>query len=386
MNTAGPPHFKTLQIVGDSKYGGATYLILEWCKFLLAHNCIVDVLSTDAVTMQALRSIAGVNVISDIEIPRDINFLADAKAFAKLLKLFARKKYDVVHTYTAVPGVLGRIAARLAGVPAIFHHQAAWTVNEKSTWPARLLYTPLEYIATLASTRGICVSHAVAQHAEDFRLAPRWKLVTVLNGIDPAPFLRADHRTSLRHALEADSATLIIGATGRLAPDKDFPTLLRAASLLRGMLEQPFLLAIIGDGPDRAALETLTDELNLQNNVRFLGFRNEIPQLLSGMDVYVTTSLREGLSISVLEAMAAARPIVATSIPPNAELIQHEQTGLLTATQSPAEVAAAVARFAHEPQLAARCAAQARKSVLDNYTLQRMFAETWELYAEFIHG
>ena len=221
---------KVLQLVGDSKYGGATYLILEWCKYLIACGCRVDVLSTDALTVESLHKIPKVKVIDNVYIPREINAHADANALMKLLGLFAREKYDVVHTYTAVPGMLGRVAARLSGTPAIFHHQAAWTVNDASSFFERLFYTLLEFLAAMASTRGICVSHSVARQAEDFHLAPRRKLVTIPNGIDPTPFLHGPDADILRRELNLDSNALIIGTTARLAPDKDFPTLLSAVS------------------------------------------------------------------------------------------------------------------------------------------------------------
>ncbi|MGB8983002.1 MAG: glycosyltransferase, partial [Anaerolineales bacterium] len=283
----------------------------------------------------------------------------------------------------ATPGVLGRLAGRLAQVPGVFHHQAAWTVNEFSGRWERLLFTPLEYLATAASTRGICVSHAVAKHAEDFHLAPHRKLVVIPNGIDPAPFLQTDCANVLHRELKLDARVMIIGTTGRLASDKDFPTLLRAAKILRSSLDIPIVFVFVGDGPDRSALETLANELGLRERVRFLGFRTDIPQLLSSMDIFVTTSLREGLSISLLEAMASARPIVATSIPPNAELIEHEKTGLLVDIHSPEQAANAVLRFVAEPEVAANYGSSARELVLRNYTISRMFEQTWDLYQEF---
>jgi glycosyltransferase involved in cell wall biosynthesis len=158
---------------------------------------------------------------------------------------------------------------------------------------------------------------------------------------------------------------------------------LRAAEILRGSLDRPVVFVFVGDGPDRPALETLANELGLHERVHFLGFRTDIPQLLSSMDIFVTTSLREGLSISLLEAMASARPIVATSIPPNAELIEHEKTGLLVDIHSPEQVAGAIMRYLREPELAASCGCSARALVLRNYTISRMFEQTWELYREF---
>src|SRR5574337_458507 len=105
---------KILQVIGDSKYGGATYLILEWCKYLVSRGCKVDVLSTDTRTVEALNHIGGLRVIQDIYIPREISPKEDSAALINRYKLISQQKYDVVHTYTATPGFIGRLAARLS--------------------------------------------------------------------------------------------------------------------------------------------------------------------------------------------------------------------------------------------------------------------------------
>lgn len=380
---------KTIQIVGDSAYGGATYLILEWCKFLLRQGCEVHALSTNMKVIDAFAEIPNLQIIQDIMIPRDINLRADAAAFFKLLRLFRAKQYDIVHTYTATPGFLGRTAARLVNIPVILHHQAGWTVAEYTSLSSRLLYTSLEYVAALASTHSICVSHAVANQALQFRTAPKRRLVTICNGIDPQPFVDAAISNSGRHHFRMELGIpenyLLVGSTGRLAKGKDNDSLIRALLLLDQILDgQPFILLIAGDGPQRAELEMLVAKLNLGNRVQFLGFLRDVPRFLAALDIFVTPSLREGLSIALLEAMATARPIIATSILPNAELIEHEHTGLLVEPGSAEQIAVAIARFAHDSNLAQRCATQAQQRVLADYTLDRMFEETWALYKQLL--
>ncbi|MEW5804098.1 MAG: glycosyltransferase family 4 protein [bacterium] len=379
----------TLQIVGDSKYGGATYLIIQWCKYLLDQRCQVEVLSTDAVTIREIRKIKGVRIREDIYIPRDIKPMTDGKAFIKLMRLFRHASYDVVHTYTATPGFLGRIAARMSGVPVILNHQAGWTVNDYSTLGERLFYTPLEYLATLASTKAICVSHAVNSQAHKLRIAPQSKLVTICNGIEPQPFMKtgntAVEREALCKRLKISTDHVIIGNTGRLSAQKDNETLIRAMAVLKTILkDRRFTLVLVGDGPDRLKLATLVQSLKLTDQVRFLGFCQDIPSLLAGLDIFVNPSLWEGLSISLLEAMASARPIVTTSIPANAELIEHQVTGLTIPPKSPEHIAQAINRFVQDPEFAQKCARAARQRVVERYTIDRMFRETWDLYINLL--
>jgi glycosyltransferase involved in cell wall biosynthesis len=375
---------KALQVCGHSSYGGGGYLLFRWCRYLISRGWQVDVLATDPYVISELKRIPGLGVIEHIHIPRAIKPVIDSYAFGQLLRLMRQERYDVVHTYNATPSFLGRIAARLVGVPVILHHQAGWTVTEFSPLLQRVLYTPLEYLATLASTRGICVSHAIAQEARKLHIAPQHKLVVVCNGIDPAPFIAATQngaRGTFRRELGIPNDHLLIGNTGRLAPQKDNQSLIQAIAGLRSILtDVPFALVLAGDGPEQKKMEDLVGSLGLTEQVRFLGFYSDIPAFLAGIDIFVSPSFREGMSISLLEAMAAARPIVTTSIPPNAELIEHEATGLLVSPKAPEEISKAIIRYVQDPDLAQRCAAAARQCVSEQYVIDRMFQETLSLY------
>lgn len=380
---------KCLQITGDSSYGGAGYLLLGWCRYLLARGWQVDILATDPLWVSKLKKIPGLRIIQDILIPRDITPAQDLRAFVQLVSLMYRERYDVVHTYTATPGFLGRMAARFVRVPVALHHQAGWTVNEFSSWRRRILYTPLEYLVTLASSKSICVSYAVEKQAHQFHIAPPSKLVVICNGIEPQPYITAtqsnDAREALRRELGFADHHLLIGNTGRLSPQKDNGSLIQAMAYLRSLIpDVPYTLLLAGDGPDRQELEELVYSLELGEQVRLLGFRSDIPTFLAGLDIFVNPSLWEGLSISLLEAMAAARPIVTTSILPNAELIEHQVTGLLVPPQAPEQIAQAIARFVNEPGLAQSCGIAARQRVVEHYAIDRMFQETWDLYIDLL--
>jgi glycosyltransferase involved in cell wall biosynthesis len=380
---------KCLQITGNSSYGGAGYLLLGWCRYLLARGWQVDILATDPLWVSELKKIPGLRIIQDVFIPRDITPAQDLKAFVQLVSLMRRESYDVVHTYTATPGFLGRMAARFVGVPVILHHQAGWTVNEFSSWRKKVLYTPIEYLVTLASTKSICVSYAVEKQAHRFHIAPLSKLVIIRNGIEPQPYIAATQDNNAREALRQELGFadhhLLIGNTGRLSPQKNNGALIQAMAPLKSLMpDVPFTLLLAGDGPDQAKLEELIRSMAIGEQVRLLGFRRDISTFLAGIDIFVSPSLWEGLSISLLEAMSAAKPIVTTSVLPNAELIEHQVTGLLVPPQAPEQIAQAIARFVNEPGLAQSCGIAARQRVLEDYSMDRMFQETWDLYIDLL--
>lgn len=378
----------SLQIAGNARYGGATYLMLEWCKFLIGKNWEVDVLSTDETMIRELQKVAGINIIDSIFIPREIKLITDLHAFVQTVSVFHKKRYDVVHTYTATPSFIGRMAARLAGIPVIVSHQGGWAVKEYSRLLIKLIYTPLEYLGAVASTKTICVSHAEAKLGNKLRIAPKHKLVTIVNGMNPQPFVEATQNGSgkaIRRKLGFSDDHILIGTTCRLVPEKGNEDLIQAMANLKSLLNGvPFTLLFAGDGVDRQKLEDLVRSLALNHHVRFLGFLRDIPTFLAAINIFVFPSLSEGLSISLLEAMAAAKPIVATSILANAELIDHNVSGLLVPEKDPESIAQAVARFSNDPDLANQCAKSARQKALEYYSIDRMFQDTWDLYIELL--
>lgn len=380
---------KSLQVVGNSPYGGGGYSLRAWCSYLASLNTNVDVLATDPVVISELASIPGVRIIDSIYIPRRISLINDLAALVRLFLLLRREKYDVVHTYTATPSFLGRIAARIAGIPVILRRAAGWPVNEFSSLLERLLYTPLEYLATTISTKAICVSHAMVEEARRFHIAPEGKLVTIRSGIDAGPIMSARREMDgnrLRRRLEIGDDVLVIGNTGRLAPQKDNSTLINAMAFLESHEDSKFALLLAGEGPDRRNLEDQIGRLGMSSRVKILGFYKYIPEFLAAVDIFVSPSLWEGLSISLIEAMAARKPIITTSIPPNAELIEHGVTGLLIPPRSPMNLANAIKCFVDDPELARMCASNAQRRALKNHTIDRMCAETWALYTGLLES
>lgn len=377
-----PP--KALQIVGNARYGGATLIMLEWVKYLRAKGSAVDVLCTDERMCAEVRAIDGVGLIDDIFIPKEIDVRQDLSALRGLVRLCRSERYDVVHTYTATPSFLGRFAASFARVPVVVNHQGGWAVNETSSRRERLLYTPLEYLGTLASTRNICVSNAERQKARDLHLAPDRKLVTIVNGIDFAGMVaRSDNdaRRAWREKLGCTEATLLIGTTGRLVPGKGNDAAIRAMAHLRQLAPHfDVRLVLAGDGDDRANLERLIIQERVEDRIDLLGFVDDVPGLLAALDVFVTPTHTEGLSMSLLEAMATGTAVVATDIPANAEVIDDGHSGLLVSVDAPHEIAKAILRLGEDEHERAALGEAGQRTVIEHHSMSRMMDETWALY------
>lgn len=376
----------SLQIVGASSYGGGGYLLVAWCRWLKARGARVEALATDPVIVERLRAL-DVPVMTDIDIPRDIAPVADARALARLVPRLRTGRYDVVHTYTATPGVVGRVAARLAGVPIILHHQAAWTVDERTSLTRRMAYRAIEQVAARAGTSAICVSDAVRDAGLAFGLAPASRLAIVHNGIEVAPFtdVRAPaSRTAAREAYGIPEDAFVIGVTARLSADKNVAALfdvldaVARALAQEGSAPRTVRVLVAGDGPEQPALAARVARDGLP--VSLCGFQADVRPVLAACDVWLTTTRREGLSISLLEAMASGCPVVASAIPPNVEVVRDGVDGVLVPLDAPEALRDVLLRLACDPAQASRLGASAAARVRTTYALDRMFEETWALY------
>lgn len=284
--------------------------------------------------------------------------------------------YDVVHTHASLAG---RMAARLAGVRGLVltRHGLGSGVPAKgyrrqvNRWANRLLADAI-----------IAISEAVAAQlvAEGVE---RWQIRVVPSGIEWEEFARASG-APVRLELGLGGRP-VVGMVARLVPEKAPADFLKAAALVRQELpEAAFLL--VGEGPLEPALRELAGRLGLQDSVYFLGYRRDIPAVTAALDVAVLTSRREGLGLVLLEAMAAAKPVVATAVGGITEVVEHGVTGLLVPPGRPDEVAAAVLRLLRHKELAAKLGRAGQALVARRFSLASMAQGTAEVYRSLLNG
>jgi len=173
----------------------------------------------------------------------------------------------------------------------------------------------------------------------------------------------------------------VVGMVGRLARQKAPGDFLRAAALVAREFPAATFL-VVGDGPLRATLEGLARELGIADRVRFLGFRDEVPVVLAALDVFALSSLWEGLPLTILEAMAAGKPVVATSVNGVAEVVQHGRTGWLVSPQQVEQLAAHIVTLLRDPGIARSMGEAGRRRVRERFSIERTVAELSDLYQD----
>ena len=318
---------------------------------------------------------------------RDAAPTRDGRAMRDLVREFRRFRPDICDTHLSKAGVLGRVAARIAGVPIRIH---TFHVNifEGYDWRPfeRPIYLGLERFAARGSDRLICLSDELGAQLRELGIGESSQYRAINLGVDLAPFRGTDTqiaaaRAQIRAELKVPLDAPIVGVIARLAPVKSIKTALQAAAIL-GKSRPDVHFVFVGEGPSHARLESLARELKIAGRVHFLGLRSDIAQLNWAFDCVLLTSLQEGTPISIIENLAASRPVIATDVGGVKRLIEHQKTGLLIAPRDANAAARAVSRALENPREAREWGECGRAKVERDWSLERMLEQHRALYRE----
>jgi sugar transferase (PEP-CTERM/EpsH1 system associated) len=292
----------------------------------------------------------------------------------RMARLFRALRPDIVHSrnWSCVDAIIG---ARLAGVPIVIHSEHGREASDPEG-RNRLRRIGRRMLSPMVS-QFVTVSRDLARWLIEDIGVPRGKVLSICNGVDTQRFVPAG-RQAARAALGLGPEQVVIGTVGRLDPVKDQVGLLKAFSQLPD--DSRTVLLIVGDGPCRQDLEATVDALGLRERVRLLGERNDVPAVLSAMDVFVLCSVGEGISNTILEAMATGLPVVATRVGGNPELVTDGSTGFLVEASSAVALATSLRRYLDDPMLLAQHGGAARDHAEAEFSLERMVGAYERLY------
>jgi glycosyltransferase involved in cell wall biosynthesis len=311
--------------------------------------------------------------------PMGASFL-DMRVLWPLVRQLRRERPDILHCHLVRANLYGRIAARLAGVKAVICTIRG--IDEYVTSPDAVSRSVrlAERLSAGWVSKYVAVSETARQSMiQHLRLDPG-EIVTILNAVDLAPFQgRRLDAAPLRAELGLKPQAVVVGSVGRLAPLKNYASLVRWVGELLASFPQ-VQLVIVGDGEERPALEDLIAAQNLADRVKLPGFRPDIPQVLGAMDIFAFPSLSEGLPRAVMEAMAAGLPCVATAAGGTAEAVVHGQTGYVVPVADAAGFKAALLRLINDEELRSRLGAAGRQRAFTLFNPARLAAQYQELY------
>jgi len=297
---------KVLLLVTLSELGGAQQIVYILSRHLRADYDVTVACAPGGFLIEKLRE-EQIRVVEIPELVRPLNPILDLKALLKLYRWLHREHFDLIHAHSTKAGLLGRLAARLAGMPAALFTAHGWAFTEGRAYWKRWLLAQVERLAAKVTTKIICVSEHDLRLALQFQVASPDQLIVIHNGVDPRPFLNADgNRIRRQLGLKGNPLLTFVG---RLAPQKDPLTLLKAVqNLSEGRL------ILIGEGPLRSKALRFIRRNGLASRVVLAGERKDIPDVLAASDVFVLPSRWEGLPLTVIEAMIAGLPVVASRV------------------------------------------------------------------------
>jgi len=372
---ADPVMTKIIYLITDLDVGGA-----EKGLFQLATRLPRDEFSIEVITLTGGGRIAKWLEEKDIPVTSlDIKRFWDLAGVFRLRRLLKNLRPDILHTFLFHANIVGRVAAVEVGVRAVIC--SVRVAERRFKW-----HLALDWLSSPLMDLEVCVSEGVRRFTETRAKIPKNKLTVIPNGLDPAEFEKKDlgpRASGFRNSLHLSPDASVILTIGRLERQKGISFFLQAArEVLREFPQACFL--IVGEGPDKAKLISLVRNLGIEKAVRFLGFRDDVPEIMAAADIFVLASLWEGMPNVVLEAMASGKPVVGTRVEGTDELVISGETGLLVPPADAKALARDIRRLLQEPVLARRMGQAARKRVKEHYTVQKMVERYAKLYRDLL--
>ena len=361
---------RILYLITKSELGGAQSHVADLIEGFAPNHEIHLATGSDGPLTDVARA-CGAPVHFLPRLQRSVNPLLDLAAVREFSALVRRVKPHLIHAHSSKAGVVARLSGRRTGVPVVFTAHG-WGFSPGTPPARRALALAVEAAVAPLSARIICVSESDRQLALSLRVGTKSSLVTVRYGLAP---------DDLRARPSDEPPRLLMVA--RFNEQKDQATLLRAVAHLEQLEpDLNYSLDLVGSGPDFERVRSLAGELKVQHRASFLGDRHDVPALLGAAQGFVLSTHYEGLPISIMEALRAGLPVVATDVSGIKEEVAHDETGLLVPHRDEVALANALRKIIKDPELRARMGTLGRQKFEAQFTRERMLLEIERLYAQ----
>ena len=360
-----------MQITHDLNYGGLQRLVVDISKNLDKTKYQVSVCALrEAGDLEDELRKEDIKVIKLSPANNGVDYLS----FWKLFKIFKEERPDIIHTHNTQPFVEGGIAAILAKIPVHVH------TDHGRQFPDKRRYMFAEWVFSHFANQMVAVSENLKEDISKYEGIRPDKIKVILNGIDGNKYNNKIDKNKKRRELGIDNKyNIILGFVGRLSPEKGLIYLIRAMDALVKEFSN-LLLLIAGEGALLEELKMETIALGIEQNIRFLGPRSDINEILGILDIFVLPSLREGLPLVLLEAAAASLPIVATDVGGNKQVVKHGTNGLLVKHGDATSLYYAIKELIMNEGMRNEFGCNSYDLFINNFTIEKMMKKYENIY------
>jgi glycosyltransferase involved in cell wall biosynthesis len=352
-------------------------LLAQLCR-LRAEGFDVAAISAPGPSVPEIEA-HGIQHIPWTNITRSWDPAADVRAFRELIGILRRERFDLVHTHNAKPGVMGRMAARLTGVPCIVNTVHGFDAPPDAKLSKRAVYMGLEWLGARFSDLELYQSSRDLQRARRIRMKSRARSVHLGNGTDLTRFdptrVSAAQRARTRKELAVAEDTIVVGTVGRIVRDKGYVELFEAAEMVADRMPNVAFVAVGEPDTDKDDAIGTAELEHASRFFRFTGWREDVEAVLSIMDVFVLPSWREGFPRSAIEAAAMGTAMVLSDIPGCREVASPEVEALFVPLRDATALADAITRLVRDQGLRTRLGSAARRRAIECFDEGRVAEE-----------
>ena len=358
---------RILYLITRAELGGAQVHLLQLVRAGVAENELIVATGEEGVLCEQARA-SGAKVIVLRHLRHDPHPWHDIAGLLEIARVIRRERPEIVHAHSGKAGLLGRIAARLCGVPAVYTAHG-FAFAEGAPTAKRLVAWMGEWLAARTGATTIAVSEGECRLAIRHSISSSSSMVVVHNGCE-----------TFERTARPETQPPVLIMVARFARPKRQDILLRAFS----KLSQAAQLWFVGDGPDLENARFLACELGIESRVVFWGARTNVPQLLEQAQIAVLLSDHEGFGLSLIEAMSAGLPVVASDVGGMREVVLPNESGYLVRNEDETPLVEALERLVNDPALRKRMGAAGRYRQITCFGAERMLSETTRVYGEVI--
>ena len=315
---------------------------------------------------------------------RNIHMVYDLIALFKIYRFLAKEKFDVVHTHTSKAGLLGRFAAKLAGTPLVVHTPHGHIFYGYFRRLKTKMFIRLEKIASRMTNKIVALTDREKSDYITHKIVREGKCIVIHSGIELDRYreLTIEEKNKLKKEIGIPEDAMVVGTAGRLISVKGPEFMIKASQHIS--LESPeTYLVFAGDGPLKEDLQTLAKETGTDKNIIFLGWRDDVPRILSVFDIFLLPSLNEGMGRVLAEAMALGKPIVASNVGGIPDLVIHGKNGYLVPPQNPEKLAKYTQLLLEDKDKREKMG-RAGKEMASGFTHEAMVQKIARLYEELM--